>query len=200
MRSRWPSDASRSRPLTMSLLTRRRPAAGPTPLLRSRHRRAASIARSRSAPLPNPALGSRGVPAAHCQSLAARFSPEPGPRRAPNAPRSPGFRPRPTPRCDPLRHRRAADPPGYSNRCEASSYGASSYPSARQLVAARQPDLRATHRARSVEHERHVEWLAAGRRRILWGGHRDEGETDAACSGPNEMTIDARIASHESSW
>ena len=50
-----------------------------------------------------------------------------------------------------------------------------------------------------VDHERHVEWLAAGLRPSLWGGHRDEAVTDAACSGPNEMTIDARIASHESS-
>jgi hypothetical protein len=69
-----------------------------------RHGRAASVARSRSSPLPIPDSGSRGVPAAHRQSLGARFRPEPGPHRAPNTPDSPGFRPRPAPQTDPLQH------------------------------------------------------------------------------------------------
>jgi len=40
----------------------------------------------------------RAVPAAHRPALAARFSPEPGPRRVPNTPHSPGARTRPTTR------------------------------------------------------------------------------------------------------
>jgi hypothetical protein len=75
------------------------PTAGPMPILRPRHGRAASVARSRSAPLRRPDPGPLGVPAAHRQSLAARFSPEPEPRRAPNTPHSPRFRPRPPTRC-----------------------------------------------------------------------------------------------------
>jgi hypothetical protein len=66
-------------------------------------RRAASVARSRSAPLPPPAPGPRGVPAAHRQSLGARFSPEPGPRRPRTPPTHPGPAPAQRPAASPTR-------------------------------------------------------------------------------------------------
>ena len=63
----------------------------------------------------------------------------------------------------------------------------------------RQPDLRAAHRAGSVQHQRHVEWFARGRWRGLRRGHRRQQVAHAAPGGPDEMTVDANVQSHGSS-
>jgi len=76
------------------------PAPGPMPQTgHPRRPRATSVVRSRSAPLPIPDPGLLGAPAAHRQSLAARFSTQPRPALAPNTPDSPEYQPRPPPRC-----------------------------------------------------------------------------------------------------